>query len=108
MTKILIPLICFFIVSSWNLYGSDKAYSWCVYRPAYFETSSKFGSIVLGREKLSPSIKEGVLKAFKYYNKSVMVDGEKLLINCRAYNDFEALVNYTKKATDKRWLNTHN
>ncbi|WNO08946.1 hypothetical protein [Teredinibacter sp. KSP-S5-2] len=93
----------FYSVLSWSG-GEDDM---CVYRPAYFNNDSSPIQIELGSERIDETMRSGIVKVLSHYGHKFEERNGKVFFGCNMYRDFEILVNYTKKATDEKWLGTH-
>lgn len=59
------------------------------------------------KEEYSQDMKENILKVLKYYDVEHKLEGDKIMIDRKEYENKELMCNYTQKSMDEDWLKTH-
>jgi hypothetical protein len=76
------------------------------YVPVYLSENHPRNRFIERPDSLSPQHIKGIMRVFAYYGVPFRLEGSSIFYKGTIHQ--ELLWNYTTKASDKKWLDTHN
>lgn len=68
---------------------------------------SQDDQFVVSKEVVSSEFHENIVQVFDFYKVDYKIDDSKILIDATSWKDKDLMWNYTNKAKNQDWLNSH-